>query len=85
MYRILLEVASPKHGFERYSIKILKKYNIPSKDITPRFSKLKPNEINRLYVGRNVTKKEIERFFDNYFSRIGMREMILKMKITQTT
>jgi len=79
---MLLEVACPKHGFERFSIKILRRYNIPSKDITPRFSKLKPNEINRVYVGRNVTKKEIERFFNDHFSRIGMREMILTMRIT---
>jgi len=81
MYRMLLEVSCPKHGFERYSIKILKKYNIPSKDIAPRFSKLKPKEISRLYVGRDVTKKEIEVFVNDYFSQIGMREMILKMRI----
>jgi len=84
-YRVLLEVACPKHGFERYSIKILQRYNLPSKEISPRFNKLKPDEISRLYVGRDVTRKEIRRFFNSYFSRTGMREMILDMRITKTT
>ncbi len=84
-YRILLEIACPKHGFERFSIKIMKRYNMPSKEISPRFNKLKPDEISRLYVGRDVTNREIRRFFDNYFSRTGMDEIILDMRITKST
>lgn len=85
MYRILLEVACPKHGFERFSIKVVKRYNIPSKDIFPRPRKLKPSEISQLYVGRNVTDEEIKRFLNDYLFRIGMKEMILEMKFIKIT
>ncbi|MGD8565575.1 MAG: hypothetical protein PVF96_04425 [Candidatus Bathyarchaeota archaeon] len=84
MYRVNLEIACPRHGFERYSIKVLKRFNMPSKNITPRFSKLRPQEMSRLYVGRDVTQKEIKRFFNDYFLRTGMKEAVLKMKIQQT-
>lgn len=80
--RLLLEIACPSHGFERFSIKLLKRYNIPSKDISLQFSKLKPEEISRIYVGRDVTRKEIRRFFDDYFSRTGTRDTLLTMRIT---
>ena len=57
---------------------------MPSKNITPRFSKLKPEEMSRLYVGRDVTQKEIQRFFNEYFARTGIKEEILNMKIQRT-
>jgi len=82
---ILLEVACPKHGFERFSIKVVKRYNIPSKDIRAHFRKLKYDEITQLYVGRKVTNKEIKKFVNDYLSRVGMREMILKMKFVKIT
>lgn len=57
---------------------------MPSKNITPRFSKLKPQEMSRVYVGRDVTQKEIQRFFNEYFSRTGTKDEILNMKIQRT-
>jgi len=82
MSRILLEIACPKHGFERFSIKVIKRYNIPSKDIIPQLSrKLKPSRVNRLYVGRNVTEKEIKRFIVDYLSKEGTWKMVLNMKL----
>lgn len=81
MHRILLEVGCPKHGFERYSIKIVTRYNIPSKGILPHFRKLKPDQITQLYIGRDVTEREIERFVNDYLSRTGMTAMILTMKL----
>ena len=81
MHRILFEVGCPKHGFERYSIKIVTRYNIPSKDILPHFRKLKPDQMTQLYIGRDVTEREIERFVNDYLSRTGMTAMILTMKL----
>jgi len=85
MNRILVEVACPKHGFERFSIKVVKRYNIPSTDIRPRFGKLKPKEISQLYVGRNVSDKEIKKFVNDYLSRVGIGGIILKMTIAKVT
>ncbi|MDH5483367.1 MAG: hypothetical protein OEY22_10920 [Candidatus Bathyarchaeota archaeon] len=81
MSRILLEVGCPRHGFERFSIKVVKRYNIPSKDILPNFRKLKPDQITQLYVGRNVTEREIQRFLSDYLSRTGMNEILLNMRM----
>jgi len=82
MSRILLEIACPPHGFQRFSIKVIKRYNIPSKDIIPHLSrKLKPSKVNRLYIGRNVTEKEIKRFIVDYLSKEGTWKMVLDMKL----
>lgn len=82
MFRILLEVACPKHGLERFSIKVVKKYNIPSKDIIPCLRrKPKPGGISRLYVGRNVTEEEAKRFVVDYLSKEGTWKIVLTMKL----
>jgi hypothetical protein len=84
MYRVHLEIACPKHGFEKFSIKVLKRYNIPAKEITPRFQKLKADEIKCLYIGRDVTKREIKTFFDDYFSLKG-EDILQKMQIKEVS
>lgn len=82
MFRVLLEVTCPKHGLERFSIKVAKKYNIPSKHIVPRSRrKPKPGGISRLYIGRSVTEEEIKRFVVDYLSKEGVWKTVLSMRV----
>jgi len=71
---ILVEIWCPEHGLERFRVKIIRKFNMTSNQIIPKLrKKRKVNEIRYLYIGRNVSYSEAERYLVNYFheNRIG--------------
>jgi hypothetical protein len=77
-----IEAKCNQHGFERYKIKVIKKFNIPSDEITPRYrSRPKPGELSCLLVGRDVSTQDIEKFITDYFHQKGMWESIIRMRI----
>ena len=83
MVSILIEVKCPQHGFERFRVKIIKRFNIASNKIMPKErSKPKHGEISRLYVGRNVNYSEVKNYLINYFRERGMLEKIVRMRIS---
>lgn len=78
---LLIEAKCNQHGFERYKIKIIKKFNMPSDEITPRFrSRPKPGELSCLLVGRDVDHKQIREFVADYFRERGMWNSIIRMR-----
>jgi hypothetical protein len=82
MGSLWIEANCNQHGFERYRIKVIKKFNIPSDEITPRYrSRPKPGELSCLLVGRDVSTQEIEKFIASYFRERGMWSSIIKMRL----
>jgi hypothetical protein len=80
---ILIEVKCPQHGFERFRVKIIKRFNITYNKIMPKErSKSKHGEISRLYIGRNVSYNEAKNYLINYFHDRGMLEKIVRMRIS---
>jgi len=80
---ILMEVKCPQHGFERFRVKIIKRFNIASSRIMPKErSKSKHGEISRLYVGRNVSCNGAKNYLINYFHERGMLEKIARATIS---
>lgn len=76
-----IEATCTEHGLERYKIKIIKKFNIPSDEITPRFrSRPKPGELSCVLVGRGVSTQEIEKFINEYFRQKGLWSSIIRMR-----
>ena len=75
-----VEILCNKHGFERFRVKIVKRFNMPSNLIVPELSQ-RPSigEIKCVYVGRDISNKEVEKFLVNYFREKGMLERIVKM------
>ena len=74
MVSILVEILCPEHGLERFRVKIIRKFNMASNQIIPKLrKKRKANEIRYLYIGRNVSYSEAERYLVNYFheNRVG--------------
>lgn len=68
----------PRHGLERFKIKVVRKYNLRSDLIVPQFrSRPKPG-LSSLLVGREVTNKEIENYVNEYFRQKEMMIKILK-------
>ena len=75
---IWIEMNCPRHGLERFKIKVIRKYNLKSDLIVPKFrSRPKPG-LSSLLVGREVTDKEIENYLNQYFREKEMMIKILK-------
>jgi hypothetical protein len=82
MTSFAVEILCNKHGFERFRVKIVKRFNMPSNIIIPELSQ-RPTigEIKCIYVGRDISNKEVEKFLLNYFREKDMLERIVKMRI----
>lgn len=80
MTSFAVEIICNKHGLERFRVKIIKRFNMPSTMIVPELSQ-RPTigEIKCIYVGRDISNKEVEKFLVNYFLEKGMLERIVKM------
>jgi hypothetical protein len=79
---ILIEMKCPKHGFERFRVKLIKRFNITSNEIIPKLRR-KPtlDEIGLLYVGRNVSYDEAKNYLISYFRERGMLEEIVRIRM----
>jgi len=79
---ILIEVRCPRHGFERFRVKLIKRFNITSDEIIPKLrSKPTRDEVSLLYVGRNVSYDEAKNYLVSYYRERGMLEEIVRMKL----
>ena len=79
---ILIEMKCRTHGFERFRVKLVKRFNIGSDQIVPKLrSKPTRGEITLLYVGRNVSDREARKYLIGYFREKGMLEEIVRMRM----
>ena len=82
MVSVLIEMRCPEHGFERFKVKIIKRFNISSDEIMPKVTrKPRGGEISLLYVGRNVSYDEAKNYIIGYFREKGMLEEILRVRM----
>ena len=82
---ILIEMKCPQHGFERFTIKVIKRFNIASDEITPKL-RIKPRQgqISRIYIGRNVKYDQVKDYISDYFDQRGMLKEIVRMRVMLT-
>lgn len=77
-----IEAQCDQHGYERYKIKIIKKFNMPSDEIEPKFrSRPKPGELSCLLVGRDVSVEEIQKYITEYLRQRGVWSSIIRMRL----
>lgn len=81
MSSIVVELNCPKHGLERFQIKVIKKYNLKSDVIMPKFRSRPKTGLSSLVVGRNVSSKEIEAYVNDYFRQKHIAINIVKKTI----
>jgi len=82
MQALLVEVNHPEYGLERYKIKIIRRFNVPTTTLKPVIKKrLSEEQLSRLIVGRGVSEKEIIDYVIEHFKKRGIWERILMMKI----
>jgi hypothetical protein len=77
---ILIEMRCPRHGFERFRVKLIKRFNITSDEIVPKLRrKPAPDDVCLLYVGRNVSYDQAKNYLMSYYRERGMLEEIVRM------
>ena len=82
MQAILVEMNHPKYGFERFKIKIIQRYAMKRNKIEPRNLSKRPQcVLGGLYVGANVSSKEIENYVTNFYRERNLLVHITTMKI----
>lgn len=78
---LLIEVDCPEHGFERFKIKVVKKFNVKKGIITPIFRTRPRHELSGIVVGKDVEYREIKEYLMKYFKETGMYEKVLRVKM----
>ena len=59
---------------------MIRKYNIKSNVIVPKFGRKPTNELSGLILGRNVEIKEAEEYLMRYFREEGITNSIISIK-----
>lgn len=82
MSSLLVEMNSPRHGFERFRIKIVRRFNMKSDEIKPK-PMIKPRDIGLscVYIGREVTQAEVTNYLIEFFRTKGVWDHILSIRI----
>jgi len=76
-----VEVNCPEHGFERFKIKVVKKFNVRKEFIAPMFRTRPKYELSGIVVGKDVEYREIKEYLMRYFRETGMYEKVLRIKM----
>jgi len=79
MASLLVELNCPKHGFERFKIKIMKKFNMEIDAIL--LEESRKGEIKSLVVGRKVSNDKIKAYITDYFCERDIIQHVLRMKL----
>jgi hypothetical protein len=82
MTSVIVEMKCPQHGFERFKIKVIKRFNIASDEIMPKISsKPRHGQISGVYIGRDVAYDEVRDYLIDYFDERGMLKEVVRMKM----
>jgi hypothetical protein len=81
MTTLWIELTCPEHGFERFKVKIIRKYNIKPDQITPKFRTRPKYELSSLVVGRNVQYNQLTDYLIKYFNETGLIERVLSIRL----
>jgi hypothetical protein len=81
MATLWIEFQCPEHGFERFKVKVVKKYNVNPRVIIPKFRTRPKYELSKVIVGRNVRNTDVKDYLVQYYKETGAIERILSIKI----
>lgn len=77
---VLVEFACPQHGLERFTIKVIRRFNIPPDEIVPKFRTKPKPDLSSIVVGRNVKEKEVKTFLESYLQERGLLDRVLSFR-----
>lgn len=76
-----MELKCPQHGLERFKIKVIRKYNVKSDEIIPKFRTKPKYELSSIVVGKYVQQREIRDYLIRYFAQTGLIDNILSIRL----
>jgi len=80
MKGLFVELKCPEHGLERFTIKVKRKFNMPSNEIKLVFRQKPRTNLSYVLVGRYVDEKYIEHYVKKYLRERGLWERIITFK-----
>jgi hypothetical protein len=83
MASLLIEAQCPQHGHERFRIKVIKKPNVRSEEIIPKFRSRPKPDLSSVIVGRRVTEHQIQTYVGDYLKNAGVWSNILSMRFIE--
>jgi len=81
MATLLVELRCPEGGLERFSIKVIKKYNVSPRIIMPKFRTRPKHELSGVIIGKKVERMEVKDYVVEYFKEAGLIDRILSIKL----
>lgn len=76
-----IEFRCPKHGLERFSIPVIKKYNVSPETIAGKYRTRPKYELSGIIVGRKVSETEMTDYMLQYLRETGMIDKITALKL----
>ncbi len=76
-----IELKCPDQGLERYTVKVKRRFNIPSDEIQPHFRSRPTYELSCVLVGRDVDETQVQSYIINYLREKGLYERLIKFKM----
>lgn len=81
MASIMVEMSCPKHGLERFNIKIIERRNVVPDLIEPKFRTRPYREISGIVIGRNKTVYNARDKLVECYKDAGIMNYVLNMRI----
>jgi hypothetical protein len=73
--RLRVEMNCPYHGLERFSIKVIKKYNVNKELIEPKFRTKPYPDLSGLVIGKSVSIDEARKYLLSYYEGLGINNV----------
>lgn len=81
MKGLSIELKCSDQGLERYTVKITRRFNIPSDEIKPCFRTRPAHELSCVLVGRYVDEARVQSYIINYLRERGLYERLVRFKL----
>uniref|UniRef100_A0A7C4TKM2 Uncharacterized protein n=1 Tax=candidate division WWE3 bacterium TaxID=2053526 RepID=A0A7C4TKM2_UNCKA len=78
---LIVELSCPEHGLERFTVKVIRRFNISPEEIIPKFRTKPEYDLSGIIVGREVNTKEVQKYLENYLREKGIWERVLSIKL----
>lgn len=83
MASIYVEMRCPEHGYERFKIKVIRKYNVAPNAIQPKFRSKPRPDLSGVIIGRSVDEVEVQDYLVKYYRESGLINSIISMRLTR--
>jgi hypothetical protein len=77
----MIEATSSKYGFERYKIKIIKKYNISPEQIMPDYRTRPRHELRGVWIGKNISLETARDYVVQYLNESARENMVVSIRL----